>query len=212
MHCALSCKDNSECGTNGKCSVTYGPGNSFCVYPPTSPVGMIQLVYGTTCPTGWKEKSELRGQVIAGAPAPAAGGTTNKQPALGANETGRVGPHGHSATATITDPGHTHTNTLTDPGHGHDVIDPGHTHYTGGTPSGSGPQQRYISAGYSSPTVNKNNFPVATSQTGLTIKSSPSGVTLTNAATPTGVTASVTVQPQAGAYYPLAYVIACVRV
>eukprot|EP00966_Prymnesium_polylepis_P140364 3242435-Prymnesium_polylepis.1 len=88
MHCALSCKADSECGENGKCSTAYGPANGVCVYPPTLPAGMIQLVYGTTCPTGWTEKSELRGQVIAGAPAPAAGGMTNKQPALGANETG----------------------------------------------------------------------------------------------------------------------------
>ena len=102
--------------------------------------GMIQLVYSTTCPAGWKEKTELRGQVIAGAP-PGAGGTTNKQPPLGVNETGRVGPHGHAATAKITDPGHTHANTLTDPGHthkatvtdpghGHDLTDPGHAHET----------------------------------------------------------------------------------
>ena len=31
-------------------------------------------------------------------------GTTNGEPALGANETGRVGPHGHK----VSDPGHTH--------------------------------------------------------------------------------------------------------
>jgi len=249
MHCALSCKDDSECGTNGKCSVTYGPGNGFCVYPPTSPVGMIQLVYGTTCPTGWKEKSELRGQVIAGAPEPAAGGTTNKQPALGANETGRVGPHGHTATAKITDPGHTHTNTLTDPGHKHDVTDPGHTHAATVTDPGhahnlTDPGHRHTmavqfwkwggTAGYSlsGPGVGPTSPDTTKAPTGVTVNSGPtgitvanaagptgaminaslSGVTISNVAAPTGVSADVAVTAKAGSFYPLAYVIACVRV
>jgi len=206
MHCALSCKDDSECGANGKCSVAYGPSKGFCVYPPTSPAGMIQLVYGTKCPTGWKEKVELRGQVIAGAPAPAAGGTTNKQPALGANETGRVGPHGHTATAKITDPGHTHANTLTDPGHGHSITDPGHSHRTGGDHPG---HHDYGSTWDINVLKNRN---VDGAKTGVTINTAPTGMTIHNAAASSGVTAEIAVQPTVGAFYPLAYVIACVRV
>ena len=233
MHCALSCKADSECGENGKCSTAYGPANGVCVYPPTLPAGMIQLVYGTTCPTGWKEKSELRGQVIAGAPEPAAGGTTNKQPALGANETGRVGPHGHTATATITDPGHTHANTLTDPGHTHHaaVTDPGHAH--GATdpghahaiwhanPAATGPGGGY---GYGVESNGKHqNTWMDSAKTGVTVNSGQTGVTtsisqastaiaIKNTAASSGVTADVAVTAQAGSFYPLAYVIACVRV
>jgi len=115
MHCALACKSDSDCGANGKCSTVYGPANGMCVYSPTSPAGMVQLVYGTACPAGWTEVIEFRGQVIAGAPVPAAGGTTNKQPPLDVKEPGRVGPHTHK----VTDAGHTHTATVSDPGHSH---------------------------------------------------------------------------------------------
>jgi hypothetical protein len=156
MHCALLCKADAECGSHGSCSTTFGPDNGICVYAPAPPAppapsptieGLLQLVYGTKCPDGWKELTDLKGQLLA--VAPGAGGITNKQPPLGVNETGRVGPHGHAATAKITDPGHAHANTLTDPGHTHkatmtdrghthDIADPGHTHGATVTDHGHG--------------------------------------------------------------------------
>jgi hypothetical protein len=189
---------------------------------------MIQLVYGTACPTGWKEKTELRGQVIAAAPAPATGGTTNKQPPLGANETGRVGPHTHAATAKITDTGHTHANTLTDlghthkatvtdPGHGHGTADPGHAHsLLFGNGHGTVDTNTLPYSGAStllSTNVVKTGIAIQSGKTGLTVDNAamPAGVSIQNAAATSGVTADIAVQPTAAAYYPLAYVIACVR-
>jgi hypothetical protein len=193
-----------------------------------APCRRARLRYGTTCPTGWKERTDLKGQLLA--VAPGAGGTTNKQPPLGVNETGRVGPHGHAATATITDPGHAHANTLadpghthaatvTDPGHEHGVVDPGHKHVTPmqgrfGAPAGGGgvvdsgntDQKTDTTASATGVTVNIN-------PTGVTVDNAAAsgGVTISNVAAPAGVTADVAVAPTGGAYYPLAYVIACVR-
>ena len=247
MHCALSCKADADCGANGVCSQSYGPANGMCIYPPTKPAGTIQLVYGTTCPTGWKELTDLKGQLLA--VAPGAGGATNGQPPLGVNETGRVGPHAHDATATvtdpghnhaatITDPGHTHTATVTDPGHAHAVTDPGHAHAItdpghahpfASAPSADPTPYNPNPAGYA--TGDPQAFGVMPSPTGVTINAGPTavtinagatavtvandaqpgGVTVANAAGPTGVTAAIAVAPTTGAYYPLAYVIACVR-
>ena len=49
--------------------------------------------------------------------------------------------------------------------------------------------------------------------TGVTVANAaaPAGVTITNVAASSGVTADVAVAPTTAPYYPLAYVIACVR-
>ena len=118
---------------------------------------------------------------------------------------------------------------VTDPGHAHNLTDPGHSHTMavqfwkwGGTPGstlsgpGVGPTSPDPTKAPTGVTVNSGPTGItvanAAGLTGAMINASLSGVTISNVAAPTGVSADVSVIAKAGSFYPLAYVIACVRV
>jgi len=124
MHCALSCKSDSDCGAIGKCSTAYGPANGMCVGARDEAPGEMRIFANDTCPPGWVEAEVTKGYVLVSRPKDSSAGVVLNSP-LANGERARVGPH-------------THEVTVTDPGHGHDINDPGHSHQQGAGSSRSG--------------------------------------------------------------------------
>lgn len=105
-------------------------------------------------------------------------------------------------------PAHTHANTLNDTGHTHSLTDPGHSHSTAININGDAPYQK-LGSGYA---TNGGTYATNSATTGITIASSTTNISITNASVGSGAThvhnntassSAVSIIPP---YYALCYI------